>query len=94
MIIQNIAGMVGQATPKFKCSKCQDASAEMMWLGLALEVNPRQRWPEGNLYFCKGCAVDVCLGLLHDVAEIEKRHGNATPIEAWQKFSSAFKPGS
>lgn len=92
MILNEIAKMAGQSLPSFRCSKCQQL-AEIMWQGLEFESITRQgpKWADGTLYLCRECAVDVCLGLLRDVAELEQQLGHHDPMRELDRLNEVFK---
>ena len=97
MILTKISEMAGMPSQKFKCSMCRNAAADLMWMDLGVEAKSgrgeyaeRPKLMRGELYLCKGCAVDLCLGLLRDVAEIEEGNGNKRPFEALEELDQVF----
>jgi hypothetical protein len=94
MIIKKITDTSGISTSKLHCSHCRIATAEVMWLGLEVEVHtsPKVEWANAAIYFCEKCASEICLGLLYDLAELKQREGNNAPMEAWNNLVKVFKP--
>jgi len=92
MLLKLLSEMMGQPLPKFSCSRCQHPKAEILWQGLDVEIKSgmKLKRAEGDLYLCRSCAVDLCLGLLRDVSEIEKCEGKAEYSAAWQDVEKSF----
>jgi hypothetical protein len=97
MRLKKIEEMVGQKGQSFRCTSCEDALALVMWMGIGVEADNtkggysgKPKLVKGEIYLCKACAVDICLGLLRDVMEIEEGNGQKAPFQVLEELSQLF----